>query len=297
MGRGSGPTVSALLALLLTSAGCSLFLIDGLSSDEPAGTGAADAAVAAAAADAGPAGEGGSSGATPDAAGDSTYAARVLADGPIAYYPLDDPSGERIRDLSGRGRDGFLVDASKAELGVPGVSASTGKAIRLKSFDGIHVGDGFDFAGRVPVTIEAWVRPDPQPTRLGWRHIFSNLELRNGPVSGNYFYWNDDDANRVAFERWSGRVSRQTVAVDRGTPLPEDRFTHVVGVVSGGETLLYIDGQQVATGLVLGDCAANDVPASFGINFFGTLDELAIYDRALPAARIRAHHAAGRGTP
>jgi hypothetical protein len=293
MGWRPGPAFAALLGVLVTSAGCSLFLIDGLSTDEPAVIPSADSGALA---EASPSGEGGPRGAGPDAPGGSAYAAVVMSDVPFAYYPLDDTSGDRVRDLSGRGRDGFLVDVSRAEHGVLGVSASTGTAIRLKSLEGIQVGDGFDFAGRVPVTIEAWVRPDPQPRRLGWRRIFSNLELQNGPVSGNYFYWNDDDANRVAFERWSGRESRQTVALDRGTPLPTDRFTHVVGVATGTETLLYIDGQQVATGLVLGDCAANGVPASFGINFFGTLDELAIYDRALPVERVKAHHAAGRGT-
>lgn len=280
---------------VLASAGCSLFLVDGLTSDEtpggvvPASTEAGvDAAAPPQGQDAAPA---------VDAGGPSTYAREVLADTPVAYYPLDEASGDKVLDASGKGNDGYLLDATTAVRGIPGAGPGTRTALVLTSDRPIELGNKFGFPGRGPCTVEAWVRASSGPAR-GYRHIFSKMQLGSaGPVSGTFFYYQDETAGTVKFERWAGPGDAPQVAAVDPRVLSTDRFTHVVAVVTDVSVTIYLDGQLANQSPVRGDSKDNAVPASFGINFFGALDELAIYDHALSTARVKAHHDAGRGTP
>ncbi len=79
-----------------------------------------------------------------------------------------------------------------------------------------------------------------------------------------------------------------------------DRAWHYLAFVrSGSSFLLYIDGQQVASGSgSLGDVDSADAPAAMGAytdpNYYfpGVVDEFAVYKSALSASRIQAHYAA-----
>jgi hypothetical protein len=71
-------------------------------------------------------------------------------------------------------------------------------------------------------------------------------------------------------------------------------FEHVV-TCDGDTYRLYVDGVEQIT-----DAAVDSVDTAaslyLGHRFWGTLAEVAIYDRALPADRVVAHHKAGRAT-
>src|SRR5262245_27545850 len=84
------------------------------------------------------------------------YGQDVLADGPIAYWHLDETSGTVAKDITDHGHD--CTYQKNAKLGVPGV---VNGSIDLDG-KGAHVACGdapFDFAGTTPFSIEVWIRP------------------------------------------------------------------------------------------------------------------------------------------
>jgi hypothetical protein len=74
---------------------------------------------------------------------------------------------------------------------------------------------------------------------------------------------------------------------------------HVVGTFDGGTQRLFVDGVEVAKAAGSGSIAhrANqfDIGSARGSDgaFRGLIDEVAVYARALGAARVKAHYRAG----
>ena len=223
------------------------------------------------------------------------YAAEVLSDGPRAYWRLGETSGAAAADASASNLPGTYQ--SGVTLGVPGALA--GDANRAARFDGsndrVTMGDptsgALDF-GTGDFTAEVWLKTsvNGERTVLGKRS--------SGP------YWlvtvTDDSglAGRLRAALFDGSVTRQvysTVRVDDGA-------WHHVAVLFDRDTgiTFYVDG--VASGSVAGAQAgsvSNSAPFQLGKvsgykNFSGDLDEAALYSGLLSAARIAAHHSAGR---
>lgn len=264
-------------------AGCSLFTdLSGFS--EPANE--LDARAPAPEADAAP-------DAAPDAAdgaasdGGSAYVAAVLADGPIAYYPLDDASGTSARDVVGGKNGAWVGKSALAVQGAVGTGALfDGATTRLEMPAG-----SFGFTGKVPYTIELWLSVSAVGTAVRFL-----LDYAAGA---------DDSAGyRIYFNNDFFLCSRADAAGADGygsiTPIAPSAFVHLAMTYDGAQVHLYANGSSngpangnralpsIANGrLVFGDSA--------GGQFFklaGVLDEIAIYDKALPAARVAAHYAA-----
>jgi hypothetical protein len=105
------------------------------------------------------------------------------------------------------------------------------------------------------------------------------------------------DQGRPRVEVKSGN---QTLLLNPSTPLLDDGQWHYVALTfqSGGQTVLYIDGQAGATGTAP-VFSFNATPLRFGTMvdtfwtpYSGLLDEVQIYNRALSAAEIQAIFAA-----
>lgn len=225
----------------------------------------------------------------------SGYRAVVLEDGPVAYWPLDETSGSIAHDASGNGHDGVL--APNGTWGAAGIPGSGGTSLSLTDGEGgVTIGDKFDFPGRVPFSLEAWVRP--APTAEDWRVIFDKVE-RDGdraPTDGTYVWVNNELTNGVKIERWSdGTVKQQAGMVPR--KVPTDRFTHIVATVNETECSVFVDGVRVHSFEHTGDIPDVAAPMILGSNWIGELGELAIYDKELTDARVLAHYQAGSSRP
>jgi hypothetical protein len=224
----------------------------------------------------------------------SGYRAVVLEDGPVAYWPLDETSGSIAHDASGNGNDGVL--APSGTWGAAGIPGSGGTALSLADQGGVTIGDKFDFPGRVPFSLEAWVRPAPAPAN--WRVIFDKI-ARDGqgkPSSGTYLWVNNDIEYAVKLERWVNGVGKQQAGMVP-QKVPMDRFTHIVGTVNETGCAVFIDGVRVHGFDHNADIPDVSAPMLLGPNWVGELDELAIYDKELPAERVLAHYRAGIGQP
>jgi hypothetical protein len=269
-------------------AACSLLLEDGYSSgDRSIGGDPADQNGGGSTSGGGPAGaEAGPEDSEPD------YRAMVLADGPVAYWPLDETSGTVVNDVSGHGNDGELDP--RGRWGAKGIPGSKGTSLSLDGQGGVTIGDKLDFPGRTPFTLEAWIRPTTPVTT--WRIVFDKLDRQGGnPFKGTYLWVNNDDPTPLTLERWSGGSIRQ-LAASRAA-VATDRFTHVVAVVDESRSSLFVDGVRVNSEVHTGDIPDTSRALSLGPNWVGELDELAIYDKALDEDRIAAHYRTGAGKP
>ncbi len=304
--RASSPLgVLLLLGGLGASAGCSLLTsFDGFNSADCTGkcdggpTGPApDGASADVAPNGGDAtGAGGDAtgagGDATEAGGASGYAAAVLADGPLAYWRLGDPSESTTAvDQSGHGHTANVVGT--VTFGVPGALAhDSNTAVEFNNNGSIDAGDILDAPSPAAFSWEVWI----QPLSIGaFRDFFSRMTYDNSgnPLDGTYmFAWKGTGMN-LGFERWvnGGAV----MAID--TPgLTAGAWSYLVGTVDAlGNGVLWINGAQAGTNVTTGGA----VPATaahilFGASLPCVLDEVAIYDHVLSAQSVAAHWAAAR---
>jgi hypothetical protein len=232
---------------------------------------------------AGGAGQGGSGG----GGALSDYAAEVMADAPRAYWRLGDPSGTVAADASGNGHHGSYLGRPKQ--GVPGAIAGD----TAVSFDGIDdvvsvTGSVFAIEGTAPFSVELWLKREDEGSGILGRNVWTG-----GP--------DELDGFMVALSgNGSLRVQRENAQLYPTAP-PIGTFFHLVVTYDGAELRVFIDGMQAQSGSSTAAVTGLglSVPLLIGnvsdwSHFRGTLDEVALYDKALPAARIQAHHAAAQ---
>lgn len=218
------------------------------------------------------------------------YQSAVLADGPLAYYPLNlnIDTGNTTTDLSGNGNDGALMNLSAFGNNVAGPSAFITNAA---SFDGsssyvdLTTGSNpglLNFAG--PITLEAWVQPaDPawfgNIVAKGYdSSTYQEITLRvNGPYGANYY------------------GTSGTTGVSGGQQTTN--WTHVVLSSDGTNCSLYVNSALVqrnadTTGSVLFDdgwAIGTGTSAGNGRYFKGNISQVALYNHGLSASQVINH--------
>lgn len=224
-------------------------------------------------------------------AGVLSYSATVLADAPIAYWRLDDATTTTAKDSSGNGNDGTYK--GNVTLGVQGAIANDSDT--AVQFDGSSaemvaaVPGTFDFTGNVPYSIEVWANPASSPGGMGIVGK-SAYAADAGGYSGWYVAYNSN----AYLDNW--RNNDET-----GNPGPASgAFIHVVATYDGTNLALYVNGQPFASYASSTALGSTGAPLTAGVVadwgwFTGVLDEIAVYDKVLPAARIAAHYARGTG--
>lgn len=255
---------------------------------------------------------GGSNTGAPTSSGGATgaadaYRAIVLADGPVAYWRFEESAGATARDEVGDAHHGTYLGG--ASLGAPGILAGS-SAVLLDGASGcVSVGEVFRFAGRVPFSVEAWVKVSeygdegsrivstegyPTGVRSGW-----NLSASYGDTGYPYFdAWNSEGEYNIYTMGAYAKVSPE------GGLLPLGTWSHIVGTYSDTSEEIWVNGvlrdkenQSDAPlpdegTLSLGCATDGSGPIYLGLH--GALDEVAIYDKVLDEPRINKHYQAGR---
>lgn len=241
------------------------------------------------------------------------YPAQVLANGPIAYYRLDEaPGAITAFDYVG----GFNGSYSNV---VNGQSGYTSQNSVQSDPNETSTGFGFipsqnannDYAGNVPsylnfaaptgsnveLTVEAWVQQflyngaGDCIVGLGYGNGGEQFVLDTGATGGELRFFGHT-ASGASF----GATSTTVIANDGS-------WHHLVGVLdeAGGKVTLYMDGKQIASSTVATKSglqgsslplsigareSGNNNPINYDFQFLGDIDDVAIYNKALTAAQV-----------
>lgn len=224
------------------------------------------------------------------------YSVAVLSDEPVAYWRLDESSGTTAADATGNGHDGTYIGTHS--LGADGVMQDgydhAALELAAASSSGMQGSDWADleFVGTASFSVECWFNADSLTS--GSKILVQKAS--SGNASGWELIVNGTD-DWVAFTRQAtgGNVHSAAGSVTTGTD------HHAVATYDGATLRLYLDGvlvDSVATTVAVSSSAVDlsigydSVDTTFG--FDGRIDEAAVYDFALSAARIANHYSVGR---
>src|SRR5688500_12969259 len=181
-----------------------------------------------------------------------------------------------------------------------GVTPEPGSLIVDEYWDDVLDGD---------FSLEAWIKPSHYHlgSIMGFIGEFDWLDRRNKhgvllEVNGTSQPSDIHQPQQIRF------LHRATLGVQGGVSCYSDqsyqprKWQHVAAVRNGGKLRLYLDGEMVQEGedpastptglqLVIGQLYTETVERFF----IGHLDEVAIYDRALPESEVRRHFELLRG--
>jgi PKD repeat protein/glucose/arabinose dehydrogenase len=208
-------------------------------------------------------------------------AAPSQSPGLVAAYNFDQGSGPSVPDASGNGHTGTISGATWT---------STGKYGGALSFDGVNdwvtVADSALLDLTTGMTLSAWVFP----TANG--NAGRTVLIKESPGGAVYdLFSNTRSKVPVVGMKLSG-VSRITnVSATRRLPL--DAWTHLAGTYDGATLRLFVNGAQVSRRAVSGPLTTSSGvlriggSSVWGEYFAGRIDDVRIYNRALPAAEIQ----------
>ena len=232
----------------------------------------------------------------------ASYATVVKADSPVAYWRLGEGAGIAV-DSSGRGHAGaYLAPTARAD-GALRADPDGAVALNLTGPTNgqLVVPDDGTLALPGDLTIEVWVKPVSSPGN--YQMLVTKSPGANagapGQLPADYELWLDPSLRPQL--RLTVGLGNPIVSADR--TLAAGRWTHLVVTRSGRLVTFYVDGSvagastidigQVRTNALpvrIGSRADERVPAYFALR--GFIDEVALYDHALTAARVAAHAAA-----
>jgi glucose/arabinose dehydrogenase len=207
--------------------------------------------------------------------------------GLVAAYSFDAGSGTTVADSSGNNNVGTIVGATWS---------TAGKYGRALSFDAtrktyVRIADAPSLRLTSGLTIEAWVRP--AVLTGSWRTVV----FKERPAGSSYALYANDGANRPL-----GQVTIAAEQSSRGTAqLPVNVWTHLATTYDGSALRLYVNGTQVSSTAVSGSIVSSTGLLKIGGNaiwsewYSGLVDDVRIYNRALPASQVAADMAAPVG--
>ncbi len=229
---------------------------------------------------------------TPTAAGSFTFTLRATDAGSLAsdqtftlrVLPLVPPPAGIIGWWRGQNdaQDAIGTNHGTLTNGATFAAGKVGNAFSLDGVDDVVTIPAINAGSRF--SVEFWLFPTRS---AGYEHLASN----NGG-SANYgdLYFRDNH-----IEYWQGSVLRLSSAT---SSIPLSSWSHVALTFENGMDRLYINGEIVAASAIHSETFNN--PLAFGYTnapsnnrFKGSLDEISLYNRALPQPEIAAIYSAG----
>jgi len=211
---------------------------------------------------------------------DPSYAAVVRADSPAAHWRLGETAGTVAADVLARSPGAYRGAFRLGQPGAIGGDADT--AVGLNGSDAfVSVPHSGALNTADVFTLEAWIKRATTQRSEGL--------LAKGS-DGYKLYLNSSDY-LVLRRNGTGDIARSTIKLSDRTG-----FHHVAATKSGSRVALYIDGVDRTGAVTNRTIPANSGSLQLGSSsgfFNGSLDEVAVYPRALTAADIARHHAAG----
>ena len=220
---------------------------------------------------------------TPTDAG-SAYRAAVLDDGPVAYFGLEETSGTACTSAVANSAVTCLYPSSGATRAQAGVGGTT--AVHFDASTATITLGGVPSDLAQAYTFEMWIRVDAvSPDTPLFSYETGVANTRNGML---LFL---DDTSKPRSEIWSaGSLCSYGLS---STALTSAAWHHVVEAheAGGASDGFYIDGvAQEAFQAMNVARPTTTIPLTIS-GFVGSVDEIAIYDKALDSGRVIAHYA------
>jgi hypothetical protein len=195
----------------------------------------------------------------------------------VLYLPFDKDDGSYARDRSGYNNHGTIYGAIR-------VDGKVGKAL---SFDGVD--DYVRTASQTltpPLTLMAWI----------FYGVKTNINTimadgKSGVTSNGFrFYVNSyQTEDRKLFIEVGNGTASSSLKSAAGLVTP-NMWHHAAVVINGNNSALFLDGAQVASGSLLDFTQTNYVDIARTLSaeyyFYGCIDEVRIYNRALSQTEI-----------
>lgn len=236
-----------------------------------------------------------------------SYEADILSDKPIAYYRFEEPSGTSVAtNLGSTGGNGAYYTGNEASPGAGGTPSSASgdpgpRPPLFAGFDASNHAATFNGASRwvdtknqflqnlAAFTLEYWVAPTNRssfPGRVG-------IVGQNDAVEYGFI-----DPNTIQI--WTPAGGSLNTAYS----FADGQWHHIATIADGTSLKTYYDGALVGTsGNTTTDYGASAYNVHIGGGgvfdpadnwFLGKIDEVAIFDRAIPAVRVAQHYLAGK---
>lgn len=220
--------------------------------------------------------------------GVGAYQQKILASGPVSYWPLNETSGTTATDLS-RGinpityADTYLLNqaglrpdanpsiqsVASATTGTPGNPTPT--SLKARNF-----------------TVEAWVKPN----NTNVQYIVSTQDRTTGNRLG-YALWRN---NTTSFGIMAGDGSAYGVSINGTTVIAPGKKYHVVGTYDGATLKLYVNGNLENSVPLTNHVSAASAHPGFTIGSRNgvtgdnsNIQDVAVYTRALSQSEIQDH--------
>ena len=202
----------------------------------------------------------------------------------VAYYPLDEGSGETATDASGNGHDGNIAGSPEW------ITGKFGKALEFSGNTGGHVNLGTwdPSEGTNLLSFGLWVRWNGLSGQ--WQGLISKRDSW-GPAPVGEMMW-FLEANQTTGILWFGRREGGGVGGTSET-LPEGQWQHIAVTCDGSTARMYRDGVEVNSGsFTLGSKTDAGLQIASGYTggvgpFNGAVDEVRIYNHALSEVEVQ----------
>ncbi len=213
----------------------------------------------------------------------STYTKDVLADDPLAFWPLDDANGAAV-DATGGGEN--LAWSGAPTYGLAGPTADGATGVGLASTYGADSG----VYGSLPYrdlaistgTLEAWVRTtatESDSTGAHWQFVAGKQYSYGIFINGGeplVYDWGNSTWTQFPVNIADGQWHYLALTFDNGT------------------AILYVDGIKVASLAMAINSQSYDFTVGFsGLDYqymVGDVADVAVYGRELSTATIAAHY-------
>jgi hypothetical protein len=196
----------------------------------------------------------------------------------VAAYAFDEGTGTTVADLSGNGRTGTIVSA---------VWSTSGKYGKALSFNGtnarVSIPDAAALHLTTGMTLEAWI--NPSTVSSAWRDVI---------YKGNDNYYLMATTSPNGSPAAGGTFAGTNTNLLGTSALPVNTWTHLAATYDGAMLRLYVNGAPVSMVARTGALSSSTNPLGiggdsiFGQYFSGLIDEVRVYNIALPPSQIQA---------
>ncbi|MBI4045080.1 MAG: hypothetical protein HY392_05205 [Candidatus Diapherotrites archaeon] len=229
-------------------------------------------------------------------------------DGVFLLHMDDDVSGgsQAIGDSSYSGYSGTLVGDTNCT-----VSGKTGLGCGFDGYrDSVDFGDVNSVEGIGAMTVSFWLKLNAPPP-----NFYQLIEKIDSQFGAWYFQWDRIPPNRIFFKVWGMNLSGgfpRSALVDYVFPEFDTGWHHYVSRYDGSTIKLYRDGQELASknASYLGGIKTTSAPLCIGASGMngvscttfvaggdlnGSIDEVAIWNRAISEQEIKLLYNNGKG--